>query len=400
MPSGRHPSLRVLAVTALVLTGCNTVGPPSVRRAPFEYNEALVQSRNEQLLLNLVRLRYRDTPYFLEPTSLSTQYELSGGANAAITVVERGDGQGSAGTGFSIVERPTVTWNPLQGEKFVKQILSPIPLETVLLLPEAGWSIERVLRLTVQTLNDLPNAPSASGPTPSYAPVFAEFQEVACALRRLQVAGRLRVVVGPPGGGVAGPEGAGEDEGEVQYRLLLRKPWRDPVPPEVCAVPLPAAASAAAARALPAPESWPAAGLVLRNAYLDDRDLGTREIALETRSLLESMYYLSQGVDAPAEHGPGGRGLVTHATGCDPDGAVPPEVAPWRELTRNLFRVRCSRSRPDDAFARVRYQGTWFYVPDSDLDSKSTFGLLMQLYSLQSGDAKGLTPQLTLDLGG
>lgn len=66
-----------LAVAACLLAGCNAIGPKTVRGARLNYNEAIAQSWNQQLLLNLVRLKYRDTPFFLEINSVSTQYSMS-----------------------------------------------------------------------------------------------------------------------------------------------------------------------------------------------------------------------------------------------------------------------------------------------------------------------------------
>lgn len=400
----RHFSTLALLACAVLLAGCNTLGPRAVRHAPFEYNEALVRARNQQLLLNLVRLRYRDTPYFLQPTSLSTQYELHGSASAGILVVEGGDGQATAGTGITVTERPTVTWTPLQGEEFVKELLSAIPLETVMLLPQAGWSLDRVLRLTVQSLNGLPNAPSASGPTPSYVPFYEDFQEVACALRRLQVRGRLEVVVREveAGGGRAA-------EPALEYLLRVRPvdtgaPRRTRALPEgVCHRPPPAAGDDDADIRLVAERlaaRWvPRAGvqeLRLRSAYLDEDG----QLAVVTRSFLGVLYYLSQGVEVPQRHLD--RGLVTPTRIAGEAGA--PAAGDWaRGLTEGLFRVRSAASRgdlPPDPFVQVRYQGVWFYIPNDDLESKSTFGLLEQLLSLQAGDPAALMPALTLNLGG
>ena len=51
-------------------------------------------------------------------------------------------------------------------------------------------------------------------------------------------------------------------------------------------------------------------------------------------------------------------------------------------------------------FLEVPYRGHWFYIPDDDLETKSTWGLLAQLVSLQAGgEAKGLVPALTLSAG-
>ncbi|NQZ59565.1 MAG: hypothetical protein HRT88_19110 [Lentisphaeraceae bacterium] len=53
-----------------------------------------------------------------------------------------------------------------------------------------------------------------------------------------------------------------------------------------------------------------------------------------------------------------------------------------------------------NSYVAVQYRGKWFYIEDNDLNSKSTFSLLMQLYSLQSGENKGNDLILTLPIGG
>lgn len=415
MSSGRHPvlplALRLAPVAALLLSGCNTLGPPSVRRAPFEYNEALVRSRNEQLLLNLVRLRYRDTPYFLEPSSLSTQYELSGVAAAGITVVEGGDGDASTSTGISIVERPTVTWKPLQGEEFVTELLTPVPLDTVMLLPQSGWSIERVFRLAVQRLGPVWNAPSASGPTPAYKPVYEDFDAVACALRRLQVKGELELVLesrapdrttNGAGGGDGGspppccPTGDGGEPAppELDYVLRFHPAARGPIrplPEDFCTV---EGDERALLRRLLGPAGT-AAGenfeVRLQAAHEAEGD----DLAVATRSLLGTLYYLSQNVEVPDEDV---ESLVTSTTVAGVDWAS--------SLLDDLFRVRCAGAGceherlPERIFVKVRYRDRWYFIPDTDLGSKSTFGLLVQLFSLQAGAPEGVDPALTLNLGG
>ena len=38
-----------------------------------QYNHAIARTLDEQFLLNLVRLKYRDNPFFLEVSSVTTQ---------------------------------------------------------------------------------------------------------------------------------------------------------------------------------------------------------------------------------------------------------------------------------------------------------------------------------------
>jgi len=53
----------ILALLALGLGGCN-VGARAIEKGQVSYDEVINRADNEQLL-NLVRLKYRDTPFFL-----------------------------------------------------------------------------------------------------------------------------------------------------------------------------------------------------------------------------------------------------------------------------------------------------------------------------------------------
>ena len=60
------------------------------------------------------------------------------------------------------------------------------------------------------------------------------------------------------------------------------------------------------------------------------------------------------------------------------------------------FKVRARAERPDNAYIATYYRGHWFYIEDTDLESKSTFMLLRQLFDLQAGQTKSQGPTLTL----
>ncbi len=72
----------------------------------------------------------------------------------------------------------------------------------------------------------------------------------------------------------------------------------------------------------------------------------------------------------------------------------------WRQVTGELMHIRWSDKRPKNAYVTVSYRVRWFYIDDSDLTSKSTFSLLMQLFALQAGEIKSTSPVLTLPIGG
>ena len=70
----------VLAAVTLILSGCTSIGPGTVSRDRFDYTTAISESWKNQMLLNMVKLRYGDTPVFLDVASVINSYELSGSA--------------------------------------------------------------------------------------------------------------------------------------------------------------------------------------------------------------------------------------------------------------------------------------------------------------------------------
>lgn len=361
-----HVPFRVIALCLACLTaGCNALGPRALQSGRINYNEAIAQTWNEQLLRNLVRLKYRDTLVFLEVSSVSTQYTATYSARAFGSFIGRGasDALGlDAGAGFS--ERPTISYSPLQGQEFVTQLLSPIPLDALVLLSQSGWSIERVLRICAQRMNELDNAPSASGPTPAFAPAFEEFRRAVSLMRDLQVSGGLRALLEL------------SDEGmELGFRFS------------------PSASDLQKAKAR---ELRGLLGVSESTKVLYVRDgwvVQERErLAVQTRSMLGVLHFLSNSVESPQTHQDAGWVVTTR----DEDG----EEFDWGEVAmKDLLKISWQESRPESAFVATNYRGGWFYIDDADLDSKTTFGLLTYLFYLQAGEIKSFGPTLTLSVG-
>jgi hypothetical protein len=63
--------------------------------------------------------------------------------------------------GGAYASLPTISYLPLQGESFVKSMLSHIELHDIFTLIRSGWSSSRVLGLCVERINGLDNASTA-----------------------------------------------------------------------------------------------------------------------------------------------------------------------------------------------------------------------------------------------
>lgn len=351
-----------LAFGAIGLSGCvNRLGAHAIRSSHRPYNESVVVSLREQLLLNLVRLKYRDDPYFVEVTSITSQQSVSGSLDASggmPTLSSQLMGIGYA-VGGNYSHTPTISFQPLQGEEFLQKLMAPVPVEGILKLTQSGWSIDRVMRLAVEQANDLYNAPTASGPTPTAPPEYEEFREVTKYLRYLQDQHGIDVSLeGDDVAMVIDPKRVSRSEG-LQIRRMLGV-------------------------------DMGGSKVVLTNR--PQRSRGPDDLYLQTRSVSGILFFLSHNIEVPDEHVR--RNYVT--TTRNPDGTV----FDWGDVTGDLLHVHTSPSPPSGAFVKIFYRGHWFYIRDDDLESKSTFMLLNQLFNLLAGDISKAAPVLTIPVGG
>src|SRR5215472_13993965 len=68
---------RQAALVCALLAGCASVGPEALQQNRLQYNEIVKTTSEEQLLLNIVRLRYTDTPSSLSVSTIAAQFERS-----------------------------------------------------------------------------------------------------------------------------------------------------------------------------------------------------------------------------------------------------------------------------------------------------------------------------------
>ncbi len=316
-------SLICYILAALILAGaaggCRQAGPSSLKASRSNYNIVIQQTSSEQLLLNLVRLRYRDTPYFMQVASVSTSFDFDASALVSSSLPESKGKIYGFGAGIGYTERPTITYTPLQGDKFVTQMMSPLDLNTILLLYHSGWSIERIFRIALQSINNVRNAPGASGPTPAYAPEYKDFCDAAKLLRQLQLQRVLYM-------GYATSEDPCEPS--VEIRIAERASEWDEVK-----------------------QLGDLLGLEHRQTHFRlTTTLGSGGkdcVAVVPRSLMGSLFYVSQSVEVPPEDEDLGRVTVT----LDDQG----NRFEWEEITGELMHIHSSKQQPGNIYVAVYY---------------------------------------------
>ena len=339
-------------------SGCLNLGPITIKKNRNNYNSIIQKTNDEQLLLNLVRLKYHETPFFLEIANVTSQHRFNASLNADATFPNSGlniFGLGG-GTGFS--ENPVISYSPLQGQKFIQQFLAKMKLKSIFLLYKSGWSIDKILRLCFEKMGPLDNAPNASGPTPQSAPNYKDFLIASKLFRDLEKINAFNIYMTSV-------------DGEELMTLQIRTSGKD----------------LTKTRQLNRLFKKPLNNLKFQFGLSDAKT----NFDVETRSLLGIMYYLSHGVEATKEDIKSG--YVTRTLDNDGNPFI------WDTMTGDLLKIYVNSKEPRRASIKVFYNNSWYYIKKSDLNSKSTFSFLAQIFFLQAGDFDRSAPLITIPIG-
>ena len=365
-------AILLFAATILLLSGCAAQGAKRVPRDRFDYNAAIAHSTREQMLLNIVRSRYLEVPVFLTVSSVLTQYEydrsIGVGAILEFGTETTDRGTGDANIGFA--ERPTITYLPVEGQEFSAHLLSDIPADIIFAAAQAGWPVDVFMRIGVQRLGAVENMSFGELPGSGYIDVKTQFAEDLQKLKRFERVIELIFILADSE--VIEVQQV-EENGKSQSYLIIS----DKVPENL--------------RPL-LDELRQLIGLKNRNRFrITDRvtNLKSDELSIQTRSVMAMMEFMARGVEVPLEHLREGR-VINYGLQ-DSEGQVAQGLIP--------FRMRSTKSRPQNVYAAVRFNDYWYYIDHNDITSKRALSLIIVLFRLQAPTPAGAAPILTLPTG-
>lgn len=396
------PTLWLLAA-CLATGGC--VGPAAVRSSRMRYNEAVRVTNDEQILTNIVRLRYADSPVFIDLPTITSQFELAAGGSDP--------GRAGSQTSFGIVgltgrDAPTLSYHPRQGREVSRALLSPLSAE-IYSVVTAGARLEQFLWMTLNDINDVQNAVRGTTLAPRAPDDNVRFLRGVQLLEAIDDAGGAEIgfatTEDPRGASdpIAADQVAGADllaaarDGYV-YRdkgvgkvglykrergleLKIRSPFnRSPEMQELAEIfnLTPGLNRYKIESELkPNAESSPLVALPAQDT-----------IYLNLRSMLQIMTFLSKGVCVPVDHVVDGQAPTTRAADGRP--------FDWTSITAGRFFVASQKYRPREAEVAIRYRDHWFYIRKDDVESRSTLAVLELLLTLQESDDATPGPVLTL----
>jgi hypothetical protein len=354
--------LLILALAASippVFGGCRHLGPRSIVADRIPYNEAVAVSWKEQTLLNVVKMRYLDTPFFVDVPQITSGYQFVGTATTNGGIFPPTSNLASFAQQLGLTlnlqgayqDRPTISYQPQTGSQFIRNLTTPINPGSVLFLLQSGYPADFVFTLTVDSINGVKNRSASGGQLRPADPGFAHVVQI---LRKAQLSGHVGIRVQ-----------ADKDKKESVALFIHDKD----IDPEL-------AAELAEVRRLLRLSPDRTDFRVTFGAAAANPD----EIAILSRSVIRILQELATFVEVPAEHLAAGIAPLLDAVEAD---------AP-------LFQVLSGDRKPCDPFVAVCYEGRWFWIEKSDSRSKRTLASLLVLLALADTGAKENLPVITI----
>jgi len=384
-----------IVLFSLLGSACTSFGPSRLISSDIAYNNGVQLAVTREVLVNIVRSRYSDPMQFISVSAINAQWSVSVDASAGVGGLFQSGTAGDAGASVGYSDSPTITYVPLSDAAFYKALYSPFDVsETVgfglayrLAQLDLRWETLSLL-FSFSKINDADDFVGGQ-----YNKLYT--QRVDAIVRLIELGASYEQVpewdfntVSLPKAKVTAEDyvaafDAGlyfieEDGGEnvrlARYRSVLALKLPDPDRHEVLEALKDLGVKPGSSRYVLRPPMHASPGFEDPYAiWVSPRSMGD-VIGLSTRF-----------VDVPAEH----TGIVLTLDTVAAKAWLP------------SVRIQSSKEEPQFPY-RIQHRGYWFYVDDSDLESKIFLELLVTVYSSRVGSKRpdDAPPQIVIPAGG
>lgn len=337
--------------------GCAILGPGSIKYSRAAYNDVIVATNSQQVLEMMVRMRYGEPTGLLAVSTVTANLHIQGTIGSEFGIGSDSSYEGNLtplSAGVAYEENPTISYAPVQGEKYLRQMLSPLPVDLTVLLVGGLGSNPQTITFLCSNINGFRNPAFLDEASEGTDVRFARIVELLGELDRAGNMAWMQTGMTPPTFALTL---SGESDA---YRRRVRELYQ----------------------VLGFPPPDPLDDVVTLPVRLGVGKPDEPSLRLRTRSLWELFNVAAASVDVPDEYLESGRA---------------PRLPPMGAVAKSI-RIRRTRWHPRGAMVAVEDQGWWYFIDASDTASKLTFRMLEALMSVRMAEAaeRKAAPVLTV----
>lgn len=348
--------LLIVSAMTMLLASCNHTGPTAIRNGRLAYNEAILATDNQQMLLAVIKERYTERSELLMVSSITANIRMTASAGVELGFGDSSDVAGNLTplSGRVIYEEnPIISYSPVNGQLYTNKLLGRTSLENLALLSSSAQDPSSIFEILVSRVN------SISNPNGREKTVDVRFEHFASRLSALVKSRQVYWARSPDREDqlllvIARDSGNRE---AVQELMDLLELTIDPGRNGALIIPVDAGQSARAGDG----------------------------ISFVTRSIYDMVRTLAAAIEVPE---------------IDMRNGVV-ENYPESVSKAERFHVRWSEKRPDHAIVDVPYRDGWFYIDERDQATKYYFRVLTVVWSAAIADSTLANPApiLTVPVG-
>ncbi|GJE19313.1 hypothetical protein AIGOOFII_4056 [Methylobacterium marchantiae] len=391
-------SLAAMLVLICFQVGCTGIGVVGIVAERQEYNEAVNYTSAQQTLINLVRVYNRENPTFLSVADITSNKSISASLNGGSSNLGALLPIGALTSMVSVNEQPVVKYSTTTGFELIRQISTPISINSIFQLSSSNAPM---LPLLILTLN-------------RFTPEFGDYFRAITMLNSLDTLGAITIqqvgldvvsVRYNPSGMVSRPVAGNAEDALIlcyraeSYATLARHLWsqltaifKQGNSKEILLITSPTKSRETYILPRSAQGALSVSGNDHDIAFLPSEEID--RVINENRhqgSCLQDFYFLGRDeLSAPDAWQIYYKSILSTAS-------ASMIQYDFRRVAsqRALILVQTSSAPLSNAFVSYERRGVWYSIRDDDVISKRNFSLLSTITIIQALPAAPPTPTVT-----
>ncbi len=318
-----------------LLMGCTNLGPMYIASGRAAYNEVINYTEDQQMLMAIVRTRYGETVSMLAVTNVTANVRFSAAAEGQFGLGRRENYETNLiplSTGLAFEDNPTISYVPIEGEEQFDRLMSPIPLNFIVILTDHMEYSRLPFLMLVESINHIQNPKYIQSAASETDPRFMRLIDL---IMTLNETGHLDWALSSREG--------------VDFVIVIRnhEPRRTEEIYEMMTL-------------LGIKQKLDDSKSLVVPVYHSIEAPVAGGVAVTTNSIYDLIEILAGSIDVPEKHRNSGLAVDYPRPG----------------LAGSRVRIQRSDTSPKGASVSISYRNSYYYIAETDQDTKMMFRIL------------------------